>query len=149
MRDDSTKPIVLLASGTGFAPIKAIVEHAIDNRCGRSMVLYWGGRRPQDLYLLALCEEWVRTVPGFRYVPVISHALPEDHWTGRTGFVHQALMDDLPDLADCQVYACGVPVMVDAARRDFVLQCGLPEDEFFADAFTSEADLARDLALSN
>ncbi len=149
LREDSTKPIVLVASGTGFAPIKAIVEQAIENRANRSMVLYWGGRRPQDLYLHALCEEWVRTVAGFSYIPVVSHALPDDNWAGRAGFVHQAVMDDLPDLENYQVYACGVPVMVDAARRDFVAQCGLPEDEFFADAFTSEADLARDLTLSD
>ncbi|EGF31277.1 CDP-6-deoxy-delta-3,4-glucoseen reductase-like protein [Oxalobacteraceae bacterium IMCC9480] len=90
----------------------------------------------------ALCEEWARTVPGFTYVPVVSNALPEDHWQGRTDFVHRAVMDDMPDLSGHQVYACGVPVMVDAAQREFVAVCHLPEDEFFADAFTSEADIA-------
>jgi CDP-4-dehydro-6-deoxyglucose reductase len=75
-------------------------------------------------------------------VPVISDALPEDHWQGRTGFVHEAVMQDIPDLSGYQVYACGAPPMVDAARRDYVAQRGLPADEFYADAFTSEADLA-------
>ena len=89
----------------------------------------------------ALCEEWAATLPQFRYVPVVSHALPEDHWSGRTGFVHAAVMHDLPDLSGYQVYACGAPVVVDAARRDYVAQCALPPDEFYADAFTSEADL--------
>jgi len=142
LREESAKPAVLLASGTGFAPIKAIVEQAVHNNTTRPMTLYWGGRRPQDLYLHALCEEWARTLPNFRYVPVVSNAQPNDHWRGRTGFVHRAVLDDLPDLSGYQVYACGAPVMVDAAKRDFVAHAGLPADEFYADAFTSEADLA-------
>jgi CDP-4-dehydro-6-deoxyglucose reductase len=141
LREDSDKPMVLLASGTGFAPIKAIVEHAIDMKTERPMVLYWGGRRPKDLYMQALCEEWARTLPNFKYAPVVSNALPEDGWTGRTGFVHQAVMEDLPDLSGYQVYACGAPLMVESAQRDFVAQCKLPEEEFYADSFTSEADL--------
>lgn len=90
----------------------------------------------------ALCEEWTRTLSNFKYVPVISDALPEDNWTGRTGFVHRAVIADLPDLSGYQVYACGAPIVVDSAKRDFVAQCKLPEDEFYADSFTSEADLA-------
>jgi CDP-4-dehydro-6-deoxyglucose reductase len=82
-------------------------------------------------------------LPDFRYIPVVSDALPEDGWTGRSGFVHEAVMHDLPDLSGHQVYACGAPVMVDAARREFSTQCGLPAEEFYADAFTSEADLAK------
>jgi CDP-4-dehydro-6-deoxyglucose reductase, E3 len=144
LREDSEKPIVLLASGTGFAPIKAIVEHAAHQNINRPMTLYWGGRRPQDLYMHALCEEWARTLPHFCYVPVVSDAHSEDNWAGRVGFVHQAVMQDLPDLSNYQVYACGAPVMVDAAREDFTRQCELPEEEFYADAFTSEADLAID-----
>ncbi len=143
LREESDKPIVLLASGTGFAPIKAIIEHAAHQKTARPMTLYWGGRRPQDLYMHALCEEWTRTLPNFKYVPVVSDALPEDGWSGRTGFVHQAVMQDLPDLSGYQVYACGAPIVVDSAQRDFVAQCGLPEDEFYADSFTSEADLAK------
>jgi CDP-4-dehydro-6-deoxyglucose reductase len=144
LREDSDKPIVLLASGTGFAPIKAIVEHAVHQKISRPMTLYWGGRRPQDLYMHHLCEEWARTLPYFKYVPVISNAHQDDGWTGLTGFVHEAVMQDLPDLSAYQVYACGAPVMVDAARRDFIAQCKLPDEEFYADAFTSEADLAID-----
>lgn len=141
LREDSPKPIVLLASGTGFAPIKALVEHALFKGHKRPMTLYWGGRRPRDLYQHALCEQWVAEVPGFSYVPVVSEALPDDAWTGRTGFVHRAVMQDLPDLSGYQVYACGAPIVVDSARADFTAQCGLPEDEFFADAFISAADL--------
>jgi CDP-4-dehydro-6-deoxyglucose reductase len=143
LREDSNKPIVLLASGTGFAPVKALVEHMLHLKSERPVHLYWGGRRPQDLYMHALCEQWARELPHFRYVPVISDALPEDAWTGRTGYVHAAVMQDIPDLSGYQVYACGAPVMVDSARSDYVAQCGLPPEEFYADAFTTEADLAQ------
>jgi len=143
LREDSAKPIVFVASGTGFAPIKAVIEHAFYEGIERPMTLYWGGRRPKDLYMNTLAETWAAEHANFGYVPVISDALPEDGWQGRTGFVHRAVMQDFPDLSGHQVYACGVPVMVDSARRDFVQQCGLPEEEFFADSFTTQADLAQ------
>jgi len=142
LREESDKPIVLLASGTGFAPVKALVEHLMHLKSGRKVVLYWGGRRPQDLYMDELCQAWTTTLPDFTYVPVVSDALPEDGWTGRSGYVHAAVMQDIPDLSGWQVYACGAPVMVDAARSEYVAQCGLPAEEFYADAFTTEADLA-------
>lgn len=142
LREDSDKPIILLASGTGFAPIKALVEQLIHTKSTRPVALYWGGRRPADLYMNKLCQDWAAKLPGFRYVPVISDAQAEDQWQGRTGFVHQAVMADHADLSGYQVYACGAPVMVDSAKRDFVAQCQLPADEFYADSFTSEADLA-------
>jgi len=140
LREDSAKPIVLLASGTGLAPIKAIVEQLAWKNSTRPAVLYWGCRTRRDLYLHAWAEQAARDRPNLRYVPVLSDALPEDDWRGRTGFVHRAVMQDLPDLSGHQVYACGAPVMVDAAQRDFALHCGLPPEEFYADAFTSEAD---------
>ena len=138
LREDSDKPIVFVASGTGFAPIKAVIEHALHKGIKRQMTLYWGGRRPKDLYMNDLATSW-----PFRYVPVISEALPEDNWTGRTGFVHRAVMQDIPDLSRCQVYACGVPIMVDSAKRDFIAKCKLPEEEFYADSFTTQADTAK------
>jgi CDP-4-dehydro-6-deoxyglucose reductase, E3 len=144
LREDSIKPIVLVASGTGFAPIKSIIESALHRKVERPMVLYWGGRRPKDLYLNALAQKWALEHRHFRYVPVASEARPEDAWSGRSGFVHRAVMQDLPDLSGYQVYACGVPAMVDAARKDFITQCQLPEDEFYADSFTTAADLAAD-----
>ena len=137
---DSDKPAVLLASGTGFAPIKAMVEHMIATGDTRPVRLYWGGRRPADLYMNDMARAWEAQLPDFRYVPVVSDALPEDNWQGRSGFVHRAVMEDIPDLAGYQVYACGAPIMVDSARHDFTEVCGLPEEEFFADAFTTAAD---------
>jgi CDP-4-dehydro-6-deoxyglucose reductase len=142
LREDSPKPIVLVASGTGFAPIKSIIEHALKNEISRPMALYWGGRRPKDLYMHALADGWAAQ-GKLTYVPVISDGLPEDAWSGRTGFVHRAVMEDFPDLSHHQVYACGVPIMVDSARRDFTTACKLPEDEFYADSFTTQADLAQ------
>ncbi len=140
LREDSDKPIVLLASGTGFAPIKALIEHMQERQITRPATLFWGGRRPHDLYM----DDWVRAqcavMPHLSYVPVVSDALPEDNWRGRTGFVHQAVLEDIPDMSAYQVYACGAPVVVDSAQRDFSDLAGLDEAEFFADAFTSEAD---------
>ncbi len=139
---ESEKPIVLVASGTGFAPIKSVIESAFAKGIARPMTMYWGGRRPSDLYLSELPKKWAGEHSNFKFIPVISDALAEDHWTGRTGFVHRAVMEDFPDLSGHQVYACGVPVMVDAARHDFVEKCTLPEDQFFADSFTTAADKA-------
>ncbi|MCO5102269.1 MAG: CDP-6-deoxy-delta-3,4-glucoseen reductase [Burkholderiaceae bacterium] len=141
LREDFSCPIVLLASGTGFAPIKAIVEHMQAAGIERQTTLYWGGRRPRDLYANELCERWASEMPHLRYVPVVSDALAEDAWRGRTGFVHRAVVEDFPDLSGHQVYACGAPAMVQAARRDFAC-CGLPDGDFYADAFTTAADLA-------
>jgi CDP-4-dehydro-6-deoxyglucose reductase len=140
LREDSDKPIVLLASGTGFAPIKAILEHMIWKGIERKAVLYWGCRTKADLYLHEWAEEATRRLPTLRYVPVLSEARPEDGWQGRTGLVHHAVMHDLPNLMEHQVYACGAPIMIESAQRDFVARCGLPDDEFYADAFTTEAD---------
>jgi CDP-4-dehydro-6-deoxyglucose reductase len=142
LREDSDKPIVMLASGTGFAPIKALLEHMRFKGISRPVTLYWGGRRPSDLYL----DDWVQAqlpeMPNLRYVPVVSDALSEDGWSGRTGFVHRAVLQDHPDLSGHQVYACGAPIVVDSARADFTTQAGLPLEEFFADSFTSQADKA-------
>ncbi len=142
LREDTQKPIIFLASGTGFAPIKSILLHMCEKKIDREVYFYWGGRRPKDLYMNTLCQEFVGALPRFQYIPVVSEAQPEDHWTGRTGFVHRAVMEDFPDLRAFQVYACGAPIVITSAQTDFVKQCGLPEDEFYADSFTSEADLA-------
>jgi len=138
LREDNSKPVVLLASGTGFAPIKAIIERVLHAGIKRPMTLYWGCRVRADLYLHDLAEGWQRT-GKLRYVPVLSDATPADSWTGRTGFVHRAVIEDFPDLSGYQVYACGAPVMVDAARKDLTAQCRLPEEEFFSDSFTPAA----------
>jgi CDP-4-dehydro-6-deoxyglucose reductase len=136
LREDSDKPIVFVAGGTGFAPIKAVIEHALNHDVRRPMVLYWGVRSLRDLYLPELPGTWQQRHPDFRFIPVLSDPLPEDRWQGRTGLVHQAVMIDFPDLSGYQVYACGGPAMIDAAKRDFTTRCELPPEEFFADSFT-------------
>ena len=141
LREDTQKPIVFLASGTGFAPIKAIVEHMIVNGIVRPAVLYWGGRRPVDLYMHDLAQQWAKQLPHFQYIPVVSNASPEDQWVGRTGFVHQAVLDDFNDLSGHEVYACGAPIVVESARQSFAKQRGLPDEAFFADAFVSATDV--------
>jgi len=140
LREDSDAPMVLLASGTGLAPIKAIVEHLRGRGNQRAAVLYWGCRRRADLYLHDWAMEAAAALPWLRYVPVLSEPTADDAWSGRTGLVHEAVMADLPDLSGHQVYACGAPAMVDAAQRDLVVRCGLPAEQFFADSFTSARD---------
>lgn len=136
LREGSDKPIILLASGTGFAPIKAMIEHAFHTHNARPIVLYWGARVRADLYMHELPEHWASEHNNFKYVPVLSEPLPTDNWSGRTGLVHQAAIKDIADMSGCQIYACGAPAMVEAAHRDFTMQCELREEDFFSDAFT-------------
>jgi len=130
LREDSGKPILFVASGTGFAPIKAIVEHALHIGIKRPMHLYWGVRKQSDLYMLDKVGEWQEQ--GIRFTPVVS----DEPWPGRNGYVHQAVLEDYADLSGYQVYACGAPVVVEASHRDYTTLRNLPEDEFFSDAFT-------------
>lgn len=140
--ESSRKPAILLVSGTGFAPIKSIVEYCIARGMHRAMHLYWGGRRRADLYLNSLAEQWAAESGLIHYTPVLSEPTAACAWRGRTGLVHRAVMRDFPDLSGFQVYACGAPVMVESARRELVALCGLPSEEFFADSFVSQADIA-------
>jgi CDP-4-dehydro-6-deoxyglucose reductase len=139
LREDSDKPIIFVAGGTGFAPIKAVIEHALHHGVTRPMVLYWGVRSLADLYLPHLPGEWQAKHRDFTFIPVLSDPLPEDRWPGRTGFVHKAVMADFSDLSGYQVYACGGPAMIDAARSEFTQQRRLPPEQFFADSFTYAA----------
>lgn len=139
LREESTRPIVLVASGTGFAPIKAIIEHAFHAGCQRPMSLYWGGRARGDIYMSELPERWAAEHRDFNYVPVLSDSPSDEVWSGRTGLVHKAVMEDFPDLSGHDVYACGAPLMVEAARRDFTSICGLPRENFYCDSFTPYA----------
>ncbi len=139
LREDS-KPAIFVASGTGFAPIKSILEDAFRRGVTRAMVLYWGARKRKDLYALELPASWSARHANFHFVPVLSE--PDADWPGRIGFVHRAVMEDVKSLADHQVYACGVSAMVEAARRDFLGERGLPAGAFYCDAFVTPADRA-------
>ncbi len=132
--------IIFLASGTGFAPIKSIIEHIFYQEISRSnkrkMTLYWGARTKSDLYLFDLADKWQQEHDNFTFVPVLSESLPTDSWNGRTGLVHQSVVQDFHNLETYQVYACGAPIMVKAAYHDLTSQCNLPKDAFFSDVFT-------------
>lgn len=130
---EGTAPIVLLASGTGYAPIAALLRTHGAAIAQRGAVLYWGGRRWSDLYAVESVAAWQEQFPGVRLVPVLSE--PDADWQGRTGFVHAAVLQDLPDLSAHEVYACGNPLMIDAARAAFTAQAGLPATHFYCDAF--------------
>ena len=131
----------MLASGTGYAPIRSILLDTLPRNTQRKFILYWGARTLRDIYLIDEINALADQYDNLSFTPVLSEALPEDDWRGRTGFVHRAVMEDYPDMSQLQVYACGLPMMVDAARSDFMQQCGLPEDEFFADSFVTGADV--------
>jgi CDP-4-dehydro-6-deoxyglucose reductase, E3 len=131
---DNERPILLVAAATGFAPVKSIVEDALRRGLKRPMYLYWGVRRPEDLYLLDLPERWQREHPHFRFVPVVSEPRPEDGWLGRDGLVHEALLADFPDLAGHEVYVCGSVRMVETSVPAF-LSRGLDGEACFSDAF--------------
>jgi len=139
LRETTDKPVIFVAGGTGFAPIKAIIEHMLHHAIPREIVLYWGARAKRDLYMPEVPGRWQQQNPNFTFIPVLSDPAADDDWPGRTGLVHQAVMDDFKDLSGYQVYVCGAPVMIDAARRDFTTLRKLPEEEFFADSFTYAA----------
>jgi NAD(P)H-flavin reductase/ferredoxin len=138
LREDSKKPMIFVAGATGFAPVKSMLEYAFSRGVKRRMLLYWGVRRPADLYLRELPEKWAREHANFTFVPVISHSAPEDAWQGRRGLVHEAILADFPDLSGYQVYACGSAAMVEAAHPAFKAQ-GLGSDDCFSDAFVPRA----------
>ncbi|CAB1367508.1 CDP-6-deoxy-delta-3,4-glucoseen reductase [Denitratisoma oestradiolicum] len=138
LREDSDRPIILLAGGTGFAPIKSLVEHALHKGIVRPIHLYWGARDKAGLYLDELPRRWATQHPHIHYIPVLSDAPVADAWQGRQGLVHQAVLKDFADLSGHDIYACGAPAMIEAAHSDFLAR-GLIEESFFADSFTFAA----------
>ncbi|WP_321794852.1 CDP-6-deoxy-delta-3,4-glucoseen reductase [Caballeronia sp. J97] len=144
LREDSNKPVIVLATGTGFAPLKAMLTKAFELGINRSRPIdfYWGGKTLEDLYLYELVREWEREFENFRFIPVLSAPKEVTEWRGRRGFVHRAVLQDYPDLSGYQVYACGSPLMVEAARDEFTSLCRLHKEEFFADEFLSARELA-------
>lgn len=137
LREDAGKPLILLASGTGFAPIKAIIENIQRKGIATPATLFWGCRSKADLYMHDWALRAAEEIPNLTYVPVLSDPLPEDEWAGRLGLVHRAVMEDFPSLSAHQVYACGAPIMVESARTEFSASCGLHPEEFFADSFVT------------
>jgi len=134
LREDSPRPIILIGGGTGFAPLKGMLEHAFHTGLERRLHLYWGARAQVDLYLDALPRQWAEEHPNFCYTPVLSEPHPEDRWEGRTGWVHEVVAADYPDLSTYDVYMSGPPPMIEAAKAVFAAQ-GLPAEQLFYDSF--------------
>jgi len=133
LQEESDRPMIFVAGGTGFGPIKGIIEHAIQEGVSRPMFLYWGVRAQDDLYLNDLPEAWQQQ-DNFSYVPVLSEPKDTDQWQGRTGLVHEAMMQDFDSLASYEVYASGPPAMVEAVRQGVALK-GLAGQYFYFDSF--------------
>ncbi len=133
---DSERPMIFLASGTGFAPIQALLEQLREQGHNRRPVyLYWGGRRREDLYRHEQLLAWEAQLPWLRYTPVLSDPTAACDWQGATGFVHRQVLSDFQSLKGFEVYACGAPIVVDSARRDYVELRQLEAADFYADAF--------------
>lgn len=134
LREDSERPAILIAGGTGFAPIKGMLEYAFAKGITRPLHLYWGVRAKRDLYLPDLPPQWAKEHKNFKFTPVLSEPKPEDHWNGRQGWVHEAVAGDHPDLSRHEVYASGPPPMIDAIKG-MVKKHRLPEDRLYYDSF--------------
>ena len=134
LHEDTERPIIFVAGSTGFAPVKSMVEYAFEIGLKRKMYLYWGVRSLRDMYMKELPERWAREHDNFIFVPILSEPAPEDNWTGRTGRAHEAILQDFPDLAGSEVYACGSVNMVETVHTEF-LKKGMAEDRCFSDAF--------------
>jgi len=132
--DSSNRPLILIAGGTGFAPIKAMVEQLIEESDTRPIELYWGARAKADLYRNDLPEKWAFQHEHINYTPVLSEPNESDDWQGRTGFVHAEVMNDFADLSGFDVYVAGPPPMVDAVKENFIKQ-GLKDEQLFSDSF--------------
>jgi len=132
LREESDRPMIFIGGGTGFAPIKGMIEHALHNGIDRPMHLYWGARSERDLYLPDLPERWAQEHANLTYIPVLSE--PDQGWTGRKGFVHEAVIEDHPDMSGFDAYLSGPPIMVESGRKAFE-EHGLTMDHMFSDAF--------------
>ena len=123
-----------MCGGTGFAPIKGILEHAFYIGFDRPMHLFWGVRSLQDLYLPELPQQWAKEHSNFKFTPVLSEPKPEDEWQGDTGYVHKTVLKEFQNVKDYDVYMCGAPVLIEAGKKEF-MEHGLPEDQMFSDSF--------------
>ncbi|QEP43060.1 CDP-6-deoxy-delta-3,4-glucoseen reductase [Ectothiorhodospiraceae bacterium BW-2] len=132
LREESERPIIFLVTGTGFGPVKAIFEHIVAEGLTRPIYLYWGAYNQQAIYMHELVEKWQQSYDHFHYRPVLTN--PEAGWQGRTGFVQEQVVKEISDLNSYEVYACGNPSMVHAAR-DRLVANGLSADHCYSDAF--------------
>jgi len=134
LKESSPRPMILIGGGTGFAPLKGMLEHAFHIGLEKPMHLFWGVRSRRDLYMPELPLEWANRYPLFRYTPVLSEPLPTDEWTGETGMVHESVLNTYQEMSNMDFYLSGPPAMVYGAR-DIFMEKGVPERQIFSDAF--------------
>ncbi|HEY1856330.1 hypothetical protein [Acidocella sp.] len=135
-RAEDDRPILMVATGTGIAPIKAIAESLLEDSWRPPIVLYWGIRTEEDIFLGQVFEEWEKRSEAFRYVPVLSR--PRSDWVGRRGYVQDAVLADIPDLSEYSTYLCGAPAIIVDAKQKFLAR-GASSSNFYVEGFTPGA----------
>jgi len=136
---ESDRPIIMIAGGTGFAPVKSLVEHSLEKNDTRPIHIYWGARTKTDLYFDVIAKQWSIDHKHIEYIPVLSDAENLNGWKGKTGFVHEAVLEDHADLSEHDIYACGPPPMINAVVESFPEQ-GLDKKRLFSDSFEFAAN---------
>jgi CDP-4-dehydro-6-deoxyglucose reductase, E3 len=148
-RHSSPRPAVMIGGGTGYAPLRAMLRELLEHGDRRSLHLYWGGQSKVDLYEDSILCEWCTRYPNFKYTPVLSSPKDADAWTGKTGWVHAAALEEYGEnLTSVDVYASGPPAMVEAVRHEFI-QHGLPPQQLFFDSFDFAPDSTAKLTSSS
>jgi CDP-4-dehydro-6-deoxyglucose reductase, E3 len=132
-REGST-PVLMIAGGTGFAPLNSMLRHILEKGAQRDVHLYWGARNVQDLYEEPLVLEWVRRHPHLKFTAVLSEATQADAPHRRLGWVHEVVLQDYPRLEGFDVYAAGPPALIEAIRTNFPSR-GLSDDRLHFDSF--------------
>jgi NAD(P)H-flavin reductase/ferredoxin len=143
LNESSDNPVILIASGTGFAPIKSMIEDQLARGGTRRMALYWGARSREDLYLAELVKAWLARAPWLTFTPVLSR--PDGSWEGREGWVQHAVLADHPDLSGWEVYACGNPQMISESKTMFSNEAGLNADNFYCDPFVETGNTEKSI----
>jgi len=147
LKEDSTRPIILIGGGTGFAPLKGILEHLFYVGMTKQVHLFCGVRSHRDLYMDKMAKSWTKEYPNLKYTAVLSEPLESDNWQGETGFVHNAVVERYPDLSDYDVYLSGPPPMVKAGM-DLFYEKGLPESQIFSDSFEYSDDALKSMGIT-
>lgn len=147
LREESERPIILIGGGTGFAPLKGMLEHAFHVGLDRPIHLFCGVRARRDLYMDDMVNDWLKQHPNLKYTPVLSEPAEGDDWQGKTGFVHEAVIEQYPDLSGYDVYLSGPPPMVKAGMDAFYAH-GLPESQIYSDSFEYSDDALKAMGIT-